>query len=290
MHDFDRSPEAALLPFFMGRFDEVAPSTRVADSPHRHSFYEILYVTAGGGTQVIDFRSYELRPDTLYLVAPGQVQAWGTHRGIDGWLILFLSEFLPTLAGDHDLLWEPAVLPELHPSAEIRIPAHESRDIGTLVDLMAGEFERRPHGYASMLQAYLHALLIKAQRIRRANRFPLDADPSSALVRRFAQVAVEDVSAKLTVNQAAAKIGVTPGYLASIARRALGKTPSEVIRGALTTEAKRLLTHTELTIGEVAHRLEFSDPSYFGRFFKREAGMSPGAFRRRILAEHRHTG
>jgi len=44
-------------------------------------------------------------------------------------------------------------------------------------------------------------------------------------------------------------------------------------------EAKRLLVHTEYTVAEIAAILSFSDPSVFGRWFKAQAGMSPGQFR-----------
>ncbi|HEY9248962.1 MAG TPA: helix-turn-helix domain-containing protein [Rariglobus sp.] len=32
-------------------------------------------------------------------------------------------------------------------------------------------------------------------------------------------------------------------------------------------------------MAEIAYRLQFHDPSYFGRFFRDHTGLSPGAFR-----------
>jgi AraC-like DNA-binding protein len=59
-----------------------------------------------------------------------------------------------------------------------------------------------------------------------------------------------------------------------------GRTPSQLVREARTHEAKRLLAKTDLTVRQVAARTGFADPAYFCRFFRRETGVSPGAFRR----------
>jgi AraC-like DNA-binding protein len=44
-------------------------------------------------------------------------------------------------------------------------------------------------------------------------------------------------------------------------------------------EARRLLIYTDLTISEIAYRLSFRNVSYFVRFYRRLAGVSPGASR-----------
>jgi AraC family transcriptional regulator, transcriptional activator of pobA len=44
-------------------------------------------------------------------------------------------------------------------------------------------------------------------------------------------------------------------------------------------EAKRLLRYSDLPVTEIAYRLNFEDPSYFSRFFKKYTGFSPSEFR-----------
>jgi hypothetical protein len=44
-------------------------------------------------------------------------------------------------------------------------------------------------------------------------------------------------------------------------------------------EACQRLEQTELSVEQISYSLGFRDPGYFNRFFKRQAGMSPGAYR-----------
>lgn len=44
-------------------------------------------------------------------------------------------------------------------------------------------------------------------------------------------------------------------------------------------EARRLLVHSSMTVSEIAYHLRFQDPSYFGRFFRRHLGQTPGQYR-----------
>ena len=57
----------------------------------------------------------------------------------------------------------------------------------------------------------------------------------------------------------------------------------EVIRKRIALEAKLLLVNFNLSIQEVADRLNFADNSYFTKFFKKQEGVSPEQFRKEII-------
>jgi AraC family transcriptional activator of pobA len=46
-------------------------------------------------------------------------------------------------------------------------------------------------------------------------------------------------------------------------------------------DAKRALLYTNMSVAEVGYAIGFSDPAYFTRFFSRQAGVSPSAYRGR---------
>lgn len=78
----------------------------------------------------------------------------------------------------------------------------------------------------------------------------------------------------------AEKLHITPFYLAQISKKHLNDQPKDLINRQVVLELKTLLRTTDKSIGEIAEELHFVDPSYIGRFFKRETGFSLSAYRK----------
>ena len=83
----------------------------------------------------------------------------------------------------------------------------------------------------------------------------------------------------------AEKICLTPKYLSHVVKQVTGRTLYDWITFFVMKDAKRLLQATDLNVSEIADRLGFSNSSFFGRYFKKNAGMTPLAFRQATLNE-----
>jgi AraC family transcriptional activator of pobA len=83
---------------------------------------------------------------------------------------------------------------------------------------------------------------------------------------------------------------MTPDRLNHHVKRATGVTAGHLLRQRILTEAKRQLVFTRLTVGEIAYDLAFADPSHFGRFFKKQTGTTPQAFRDTAIRARANAG
>ncbi|MGM9846161.1 MAG: helix-turn-helix domain-containing protein [Muribaculaceae bacterium] len=72
---------------------------------------------------------------------------------------------------------------------------------------------------------------------------------------------------------------VTSRYFTSLIHKKSGRTPLQWIAMFVISEAKHLLTHTDMSIKEIADKLNFPNQSFFGRYFKHYAGVSPSVYR-----------
>lgn len=72
---------------------------------------------------------------------------------------------------------------------------------------------------------------------------------------------------------------VTPNYLSQAVKSITGKTAGQIIDMHNVTEARRLLEESDLSVSEITYRLQFSNPPFFSRFFKRLVGTSPKSYR-----------
>ena len=75
-------------------------------------------------------------------------------------------------------------------------------------------------------------------------------------------------------------LGVTPNYLNVLSQRCVGVSALSLIHRRIMLEIKRLLLRTDLDVSEIAYAMRFNELSYFSRFFKRNAGVTPNEFRR----------
>ncbi|WP_367137034.1 AraC family transcriptional regulator [Saccharothrix sp. HUAS TT1] len=265
-------PAPNALPFAVGTFDTIGPMSR-ASFPHRHTFHEIVHVTGGAGTHVVDLARWELRPPHLCVIAPGQVHHWDGARDLRGSVLLFTDDFLLDHPADRDLLRRLSERPWL----TLDEPTHAR--VGGLIAELDEEYRRGEPGVETVLRALLHVLVVRAARLPET---PAAAPPArpGAVAEEFARLAGRTDHALWSVREYAERIGVTPGYLTEAVKAATGRTPSELVREARTHEAMRLLAKTDLSVRQVANRVGFADPAYFCRFFRRETGLSPGGFRR----------
>ena len=76
---------------------------------------------------------------------------------------------------------------------------------------------------------------------------------------------------------------ITPNHLNAVCNDFLGISAGEVIRNRILLEAKRLLINLNFTIAEIGYQLNFTDNSYFSKFFKKYTGLTPEEFRKTTL-------
>ncbi len=123
-------------------------------------------------------------------------------------------------------------------------------------------------------------VLIPPRRV--AERLSVDAllqdDPD---VRRAIAWIRANLGEPIDAAAAARAVGLSRATLERRFKQALGSSPAREIRRSKLSLARHLLGESGMTIAEVAARTGYHHTETFSRFFKRESGQPPGAFRQR---------
>jgi AraC family transcriptional activator of pobA len=271
--------------FNISQFDQMGASSH-SPFPHRHAFYEIMYIEGGKGTHIIDFEPYSVAPDSLFYFSPGQTHFWRLTSPLEGRTIRFTENFLlfsPSeqfLHSDLDLLYNVSFPPY------IKLGKSRGEKIKLLFNQIEKEYRSNDHGRELNIRSYLVILLIEIQRLFIADNHRKTMMKSSVLINMFKKMVSNESLPKRPVVYYAGKLGVSEAYLHEVSKQNTGLTPGQIIRKEIALEAKRQLAHTDSTVAEIGYRLHFDDPSYFGRFFKRETGRSPKTFRSYIRKKY----
>ncbi|SDX23888.1 AraC-type DNA-binding protein [Lutibacter oricola] len=97
---------------------------------------------------------------------------------------------------------------------------------------------------------------------------------------RFWNILEENVTTERTVQFYADALCITTGHLSKTLKQLTGKTASQLIDDSVIMEARILLESPQYTITQIAEKLNFSDQSFFGKYFKKHIGLSPSEYRK----------
>ena len=115
------------------------------------------------------------------------------------------------------------------------------------------------------------------------HKLPSDEKKSKQelLLKNFLDLVQKHYKRERSVDFYANKICLTPKYLSTVIRQTSGKTAGEWIDEYVVMEAKALLKSTKMTIQQISDELNFPSQSFFGKYFKRQVGISPKEYKKR---------
>ncbi len=256
------------------RFEYFARDIERLKSSHRHHFYSFVLVLGGTGSHDIDFNTYAIQTNRLFMIAPGQVHAWNELKNVTGYFVMFTDSFVALSKGRK--LMNAWPLFRAGQPGYVDLDAEEAGVWTEKCQQMEVEL-RSPDPFSKDAVFYaIGSLLVRAARlwaVAETERVPQD------LLTRYQDLIEEHYMQKRKPKEYAALLNVSPNHLNAVIKKRSGKSAGELIRQRVILEAKRNLAHTRLSIAEIAFQLGFEDNSYFGRFFKKYSGLTPQKFR-----------
>ena len=164
----------------------------------------------------------------------------------------------------------------------LSMPEELEQKKGLLLQLIHRLYLDREHTFRvpmfkNLLQTYIMELYdkTKTQFIQHRNA---GTTRKEELLEKFIALIYEHCVTRRDVQFYADRLCITTRHLSSVIQDLTGHTPKELIDTRI-QEIKMLLRTTDLTMQEIAFRLDFPDQSFFSRYFKKNTGMTPAEYR-----------
>jgi AraC family transcriptional regulator, transcriptional activator of pobA len=244
--------------------------------PHKHDFYLVALFTHGAGTHEIDFVNYKVKPGALFIMKPGQMHYWKLSNDVNGYIFFHSRSFYDeryTGGGINDFLFynsnQSQSYLQLKGNSLIKI-RHLMKEI---TEEQKGEKtlkQQRIHALINLVYIELARIFNPPEKIN-SKTYISKAEKFEELIDRYYRI-------MKSAHDYADKLNITEKHLNRICRNCFNKTSTRLIAERIILEAKRLLIYGKLNVTEIGAELGYNDPSYFIRFFKKNAGLTPHGF------------
>ncbi len=264
----------------VSRFRHYLKEHQHLNSAHRHSFYHLVFFTAGSGKQQIDFKNFRVNPGLIYFMVPGQVHSWDFETEPDGFIINFATDYFSSLLLNPNYLSNFSFFRGKQEEQVIQLSETLQEAVTTIFEDILKEGQNEDHVDDDLVKTLVLRFLITVQRATNDQNINSSGAYNPTLLKSF-QSLIETNYAQLRLpKQYAELLYITPNHLNAVCNDLLGVSAGTLIRDRILLEAKRLLINLDLLVSEIADKLNFADQSYFIKFFKKYEGITPEKFRK----------
>ena len=282
-HLYGDPPDDAAFDFI--HIETIASRSSVHDwtiRAHRHrNLFQVLLIEKGGGELSYEAATVPFSAPAAILVPATTAHGFRFRPEVtDGWVVSFTEDVADALgdqSGEAMARLKLVAADPLLPLAD----ASEVKRLSALCSDLKEEASLAREGFRLAMRGLLTLIAIELVRlaVSRSRSGAVTLSRKDARVEDLRRLVDEHFRKERLISFYAERLAMTADRLNDHVKRATGVTAGHMIRQRVLTEAKRQLVFTNQAIHEIAYDLSFSDPSHFTRFFRKQTGMTPQAFR-----------
>ena len=258
----------------------IVPRQRLHDwglKPHLHeNLFQLFFLEAGRAAFEVP-EVVELATPCLVIIPANIVHGFTFSPQVKGRTLTLSEALLDTI-----LQATPGVLVELN---SVHILSDFNSEV-SFADLQVLEQQIHEEIYSDLpgkqlaLNGYFKLLFVKIFRLLQHNRRK-EESPNRALhyFREFQKAIERTAPFEKKISQFAHELKITQVHLNRICQAVKGKTAQQIVQAHTIRKAHNYLLYTSLSVAEIAYELQFVDPGYFTRFFRKQTGLAPAAYR-----------
>lgn len=253
--------------------------------PHKHNFFEIVYVEAGSGRQCINQHEFEYQSGNVFLLPPLDCHSFKVETPSRFYFIRFTDHyFLNSDKGTDYKAWFDRMAYIL--ANYNKVPGdiiNTDRERAYIIQTIKSIYQEYLHGdtYSdSIITGAMASILnilarsIEKRYVEQGN----DSERRFGEVLRYINTNISQ-SDKLKIPVLAEQSGISPTYFSEYFKKQAGISLNEYITKSKLKLVETKVLHTDLTVKEIAHELNFTDSSHLARTFKNMYGMTIKEFK-----------
>ncbi len=258
------------VPFEIHTMEWIEQNRRQPNEvPHHHNYFTIIWVRHGKGEHLLDLEKMAIEDGSVYCISPGQVHLLTVEGPVDGYVISFTLDFLPS--------FDPYGYAPV-----IKVDKEVETDMEEAVAKMMREFSNYYLLRSEILKGFLQIFLIYLSRNFESHPAAISQPRNYETVRAFFALIEKNYPTMKQVSDYAKELAVTPNYLNEVVKKITGQSASHHIQQRIILEAKRLVRYSNHSLKEIAYELGFEDSAHFSKYFKNASGQNFTDYKRQL--------
>lgn len=240
--------------------------------------------TEGETSLTSNLQEFRLKKDSLFIFSPKHILQVQSNNRFKAHLIVIAPDFLKRINIDTKRMMPLFLQFGSLPCMELTHA--ESQSLRSFISMVEQELKGSETDFSSeIIGGLIAATIYKVGDIltHYLTEHPEVDSPihnrAEEYFRQFTELLGEHYKHERSVGFYAQQLCITPKYLTTLIKRISGKSVSEWIDNYVILEAKTLLKYSNMSVQEIAYYLNFPNQSFFGSYFKRNAGMSPSQYK-----------
>lgn len=240
--------------------------------------------TEGETSLTSNLQEFRLKKDSLFIFSPKHILQVQSNNRFKAHLIVIAPDFLKRINIDTKRMMPLFLQFGSLPCMELT--QAESQSLRSFISMVGQELKGSETDFSSeIIGGLIAATIYKVGDIltHYLTEHPEVDSPihnrAEEYFRQFTELLGEHYKHERSVGFYARQLCITPKYLTTLIKRISGKSVSEWIDNYVILEAKTLLKYSNMSVQEIAYYLNFPNQSFFGSYFKRNAGMSPSQYK-----------
>ena len=240
--------------------------------------------TEGETSLTSNLQEFRLKKDSLFIFSPKHILQVQSNNRFKAHLIVIAPDFLKRINIDTKRMMPLFLQFGSLPCMELTHA--ESQSLRSFISMVEQELKGSETDFSSeIIGGLIAATIYKFGDIltHYLTEHPEVDSPihnrAEEYFRQFTELLGEHYKHERSVGFYARQLCITPKYLTTLIKRISGKSVSEWIDNYVILEAKTLLKYSNMSVQEIAYYLNFPNQSFFGSYFKRNAGMSPSQYK-----------
>lgn len=250
---------------------------RIPTPLYRQNYNSIIIITKGNAKQQVESEILSIKEHNVLFVKQGNITALKeVVLGTEGYIILFSDGVLNTLFSKEKLINFFSIHPLIHLTDTV------FNWLKPLYELLEDENSNETYNF-EISQSIFQTILLKI--IANSNVSNQTINKAIEITFRFKELVYKDYITQKTISYYANKLMVSENYLNRCVKQSTQIAPKEWINKVIILQSQLLLQDFTKSISEIAYELNFEDPSYFGRLFKKTTGLTPSLYRLSLMQD-----